>query len=381
MLEKLFIRNYKNLKDKKVIKDYGVLASLVGIILNILLFSFKFLFGFLTGMFSLTVDAFNNLGDVCSSIITLIGFKISGKPADRNHPFGYKRMDYISSLFVSFFILIMGVELLRGSIVKIFTPNELKINLVSFIFILISIFCKVFLSLFYRSISFKIHSLALKTSSKDSLMDCFSTSIILISFIIYYFFRFNIDGYIGFLLSFFIIFNGIHSIKESISPLLGVAPNEEILTKIKDVLDMEEILGYHDIIFHSYGEGKVFVSLHIELPEDLDILTAHNIVDNIERKIGILVNCEVLTHVDPVQNDINTLKIKDNIFSLLVNSFNMENIKIHDFRISYEENLIYFDLEVPFLMKKDDLVLRDEIYDILKDKYLQYEFIVKIDRF
>ena len=263
LLIRLFVKDYKNISSSKVRERYGKFASIAGIATNILLFIFKMTVGMLFNSISITADAINNLSDSGSSLITLTGFKLSGKPADEKHPYGHARMEYISGLIVSFLVLFLGFELFKSSVEKIINPQEANFNAISIMVLMVSILIKLWQSMFYRKIGRMIDSTTLMATSVDSRNDIFSTSAVLAAAIITRSTGYNLDGYMGAAVALFILFSGVKLIQETISPLLGMAPTKELVDKIyKKILSYDGIIGLHDLTVHSYGPGKCFASVH-----------------------------------------------------------------------------------------------------------------------
>lgn len=360
ILIKMFIKDYRNVDNLNVRFKYGSLSGKVGIICNIILFIGKLIAGLITASIAILADAFNNLSDAISSIVTLIGFKIAGKPADDNHPFGHGRTEYISGLIISMVIIMMGIEFIKTSVEKIISPESTEFNVISIIILFGSILIKLWLSIFNRNIGNKINSSTIKAISKDSFADVAATSVVLIGAVISYTTNFHIDGYMGIIVALFIIYTGVTTAKETLGPLLGQAPDKEFISKIKEkVLSYENITGVHDLIVHNYGVGKSLVSLHVEVPCDMDILKIHEIIDTIERDVKKDLGCEIVIHMDPIATDdeyINSLKTKIEKVILSID----KRLKIHDFRIVIADSFtnIIFDLEVPykFGIKNENLV-------------------------
>lgn len=356
LLIKHFIKDYKSTSDAKVRGRYGMFAGIVGIISNFLLFIFKITVGMLFDSISITADAINNLSDCGSSAVSLMGFKISGKPADAKHPFGHGRMEYISGLIVSFIILLLGFQLVQSSVNKIIHPRSPQFGYLSLAVLIASILIKLWQCLFFRRIGKTINSLTLIASSQDSRNDMIATSVVLLGSVITRLTGFNLDGYMGISVALFIIISGIKLVSDTISPLLGSAPNRELTDYInKKIMGYEHIIGTHDLAVHSYGPSKCFASLHCEVPAEQDIMLSHDIIDNIEHdflKDGI----HLVIHLDPVvTNDEKTNELKKQVIDLLsqISPF----IGMHDFRVVWgisHTNLI-FDVVVPY-----DFYLSDE---------------------
>lgn len=318
--------------NQEIRTKYGTATSIFGCVINLLLFIAKLFFGLLSNSISIITDAINNLTDMGSSIISFIGFKISNKPADKEHPFGHQRVEYITSLIISIIIIVVGIELFSSSISKIINKEETVYSTITIIILIISIILKIVLFFVNNIISKKINSLTLKTTAKDSLYDCIATLLILISAIISISFNINIDGYIGVLLSIFIIVNGILLVKETMSPLIGEKVDTELVAKIvKLVKNKKEVLGVHDIVAHSYGPTKIFMSLHVEVDSNSNLLEIHNVIDNVELEVKDLYCVSLVIHMDPVVLDCDITNNYKTLVDGYLSSLNC-GITFHDFR-------------------------------------------------
>lgn len=384
LLVKLFIKNKDDVHNIRVRTAYGSLCGVVGIISNIFIALMKIITGFITGSIAISADGVNSLTDGASSIVTLIAFRLSSSPPDSKHPFGHERVEYVSGLIVSFVILIIGVFLTKSSIEKIINPVGINLDL---FYVLVgvlsaSILIKVWQSTFYFKASKKINSTSLKASSFDSLTDVISTSTVLISMIIIKVTGINLDGYLGLLVSLVIIYSGIKLVKETISPLLGEVANQDLIDKIKCKLDsLENILGYHDLVIHTYGT-KVFATVHIEVDATEDVFKTHNFIDELERDFYVSDKINMVVHMDPVDlNDESYLKLVKDVTNVLKSID--EVILYHDLRqISHnEENSIYFDVVVPDGFKIKDKDLKRKISEKLKKIYPNYNVNIVIDHY
>lgn len=301
---KLFIKDYQNTADPAVRERYGRMAGVVGVLSNGILCAMKILIGFVSGSIAIIADGINNLADASSSIITLIGFKLAAAPEDKDHPYGHARIEYLTGLFISVLIIILGLQLLRSSVEKVLHPDPLSFNYTTVLVLLIAIGIKVWQAFFNIGIGKKIHSVALMATGADSRNDVISTSAVLLSVIIGKLFHVQLDGFMGCLVALFIIWSGIQLIRETSSPLLGEAPDEELVKAIEEkVLSQEGVLGIHDLVVHNYGPGKIFASIHIEVDAKGDLLESHDQIDNIERIIKNDLNIEFTAHMDPVDLD------------------------------------------------------------------------------
>lgn len=382
LLAKLFIKNYKDIENQNVRTSYGTMCGVFGIITNLILVIIKLIIGILSFSISIIADAINNLSDMGSSLLTIIGFKISNKPADKDHPYGHQRVEYVISLIIAMIIAFVGLELLTTSIDKIINPSEVKVEIITFIILGVAIVLKAIQGLFYLSASKKIDSLSLKASAKDSINDCISTSAVLLGTIISKVSGFNVDGIVGILVSGFIIYSAIMLIKETMSPLIGEKPDPELIEKVtRNVLSYPKILGIHDVIAHLYGPSKVFITLHVEIDAREDILIAHDLVDNIEQDIKKEFGIELVIHMDPVETDNEEL----NKASLVVREVLKEIdpvLMFHDFRMVKGEthtNFI-FDVVAPFDFKLKDEDLVQEIKKRVNAKNNKYRCVIVVDK-
>lgn len=379
-----FIKDNSNVKNDKVRNSYGVLGGVVGIIINVILFGVKLFVGMLTSSIAIMADAFNNLSDAASSLVTILGFKLSSMPADREHPFGHGRIEYLSALIVAFMVMLVGLQFIKSSFERIINPTEVTFELIPFILLFISIFLKFWLSRFNKFMGEKINSSALKASSTDALGDVFTSSCVAISFFASKFTTIPIDGYIGIAVAAFIVYSGFTLVKDTINPLLGEAPDPELVKAIQEmVVSYDHILGFHDLIIHNYGPGKCMASIHAEIPSDISVVTIHEIIDKAEREISSKLKIYLVIHIDPIC--IIEGEVKD-AYDEIINIINdYEYIdSIHDFRVVGEgeiKNLI-FDVVVNTSEKhpteKDDII--EIISSRLKKSHPQYNCIITIDK-
>lgn len=381
LLVRLFIKDYKNTSDFAVRGRYGKLSGIVGIITNFLLFVIKIIAGTLFHSIAITADAVNNLSDSGSSVVTLIGFKLSGKPADEEHPYGHARMEYISGLIVSFVILVLGLQLGKTSIEKIINPEASEFSLVMIAVLIISILIKIWQCLFYRKMSKTISSTTLLATSTDSLNDVCATSAVLIGTLITRFTGFNLDGYMGVLVAVFILLTGIKLVKETTDPLLGMAPSTELVDSIYEkIMAYDGIMGMHDLNVHNYGSGRCFASAHCEVPASRDIMISHDIIDNIERDFLKDMNIHMVIHLDPiVTDDDRTNDLKAKTIEMLHQL--SPKIGIHDFRVVWgtsHSNLI-FDVLVPFGFQWNDDQLTAMITDKIHEIDETYHAVITVD--
>ncbi len=350
LLSRWFIRDRDHVTDPAVRRAYGQLCGLTGIGLNVLLFIGKFLAGTISGSIAITADAFNNLSDAGSSVITLLGFRLAGRKPDPEHPFGHGRIEYISGLIVSGLILLMGAELAKTSFDKILHPAAVDFSVIAMVILAVSILVKLYMSLYNRQIGKKINSAAMAATAADSISDAISTSAVLAAMLVAKFSGLMIDGYVGMIVAVLILISGVKAAKETIAPLLGQAPEAEFVQQIeKIVMSHPPICGIHDLIVHDYGPGRVMISLHAEVPAGGDMLELHDVIDNAEIALRRELNCEAVIHMDPIVTDDGiTSELRAKV-SELVKTID-ERITIHDFRIvpgNTHTNLI-FDAVVPF---------------------------------
>ena len=382
LLLKRFIKDYDKTKNPEVRTRYGVFAGIVGIICNLILFLAKIIAGVLTASVSIMADAVNNLSDAGSSIVTLIGFKLAGKPADYEHPYGHGRIEYISGFIVSGAIIIMGFELLTTSFRKILHPTPLEVSVSSLIILVLSILMKMWMAKFNKYLGNKVDSAAMKATATDSLSDCISTTVVLFGVLITQFSNVDIDGYAGAFVALFVIIAGFKAAKETLSPLLGQPPSKEFVKELERlILEDEHIIGVHDLIVHNYGPGRVFVSVHAEVPADMDILVAHDCVDMAERRIEKRMGCFISIHMDPVITDDEVINEQKAVVQEIIDDISPD-ISMHDFRTikgPHITNLI-FDVLVPFGfdMKDDEIVSR--IKDALRDKHENWRAVIQVDK-
>lgn len=382
LLCKLFIKDNKNYQDNRVREGYGKLSGILGIILNALLFLSKMIAGIFTGSISIVADAFNNLTDAGSSLITFIGFKLSSKPTDKEHPFGHGRMEYVAGFIVSMLIFLVAFELFKESVTKIITPTALEFSIVAVVILCLSIFVKLYMFFYNYSTAKKIKSSAMKATATDCLTDCISTSVILATLIIYHFTSFNIDAIAGLLVSVLIFYAGFTNAKETIDLLIGTAPDPEYVEKIaRKVLSIEGIIGIHDLIVHNYGPGRQIISMHAEVDADENVNEAHDKIDNAEIILEKEFNCIAVIHMDPiVQNDerINRLK---GICNGVIKAID-PNFSLHDFRMTIGTthiNLI-FDLTIPHACTLSESEIKNLVNDGVKAHDQNLNVVCKIEK-
>lgn len=366
LLIKKFVQNYEDIKNPIVRESYGKFSSILGIICNVLLCTSKILVGLIFNSVSITADGINNLSDAGSSVITLIGFKLASKPADKDHPFGHARIEYIAGLIVSFIILLLGVELIKTSFAKIISPEPLDFSIIMVIVLILSILVKLFMYFANINLSKRITSATIKATAKDSLNDVIATSAVLASVIISKLTNLQLDGYIGMLVAVFIIFSGIEILKEILNPLLGEPPSKDLVnTVVKKIMSYDGVINIHDLVIHNYGANKYFATVHVEVSYKEDILESHDMIDNIERDFLSDMGINLVVHLDPVvTDDEETNNIKKEVLAIIKNLG--DDYSMHDFRIvkgSTHTNII-FDVVAPTECK---IQSKELIYNISKE--------------
>lgn len=381
-LSRWLIQDYDRPEDPEVRRKYGVLCGSVGIGLNLLLFLAKFFAGTISGSIAITADAFNNLSDAGSSLVTIVGFKLAGQKPDPSHPFGHGRMEYLSGLAVSVLILLMGFELLQSSVDKIRAPEPIEFSWLSVVILLLGIAGKLYMSYYNRSVGNKINSAAMKATAADSLSDSISTAAVLAATLIAHFFSVNIDGWVGVAVACFILYAGYNAARDTIDPLLGQAPDPELVTDVeKTVLSFPPIQSIHDMIVHDYGPGRLMISLHAEVPADGDLLEMHDTIDLVEQTLREKFHCDAVIHMDPiVTNDEQVLKMRSKMHQLV--QVIDKRITVHDFRMvtgPTHTNLI-FDVACPFDLKQSDEEVKRQVEEIVDLLDGNYNAVVTVDR-
>jgi cation diffusion facilitator family transporter len=381
-LIRLFIKNHQNTEDLTIREHYGFLGNVVGIFCNLILFAAKFAVGTWSGSISITADAFNNLSDMSSCTISLIGFKISNMPPDKEHPFGHGRMEYLSGLIIAFIIVLVGVECVKSAVQKIIQPDSIELNTAVLTVLGLSILIKFWMSRFYKHISILINSVAVKASSKDSLNDTFITGAALISVILSAFLPIPVDGYIGFGVALFILYSGASLAREILDPLLGQPPDPALVQEIEKILlSSEGVIGIHDLIVHNYGPGRIIASAHVEVPADSDFVKIHDTIDLAEREISRKLRIHFVIHMDPIDTNDTYTQALLSMTQSAVSQIDPA-LSIHDFRVVRGEthvNLI-FDVAAPNAFNTPDKKLREDIDARLKAVNPNYFAVITIDR-
>lgn len=382
LLAKIFIKDSQNTADSKVRVAYGYLCGAVGIALNILLFAGKIIAGTISGSVAVTADAFNNLSDAGSSIISLIGFRLASQKPDPHHPFGHGRFEYIASLIISIIIVLMGFELGKSSFEKIVAPQAVEYSAVTFAVLGASVLVKLYMFFYNNSVGKKIDSATMRATAMDSISDAVSTGAVLISAVIAMFTNLALDGWMGLVVAAFIMVTGFKSAKETIDSLLGTPPSPEFVKQIEDMaLQYDDIIGVHDMIVHNYGPGRTFVSLHAEVPSDGDIVAIHDTVDNAEREIAKELGCLVTIHMDPVDvHDEHTAQLREKI-SEIIKQINPD-ITFHDFRVvsGHTHTNLIFDIVSPMDCGLSDQELADTIADKIHQCNESYFAVINVDK-
>lgn len=380
-LLKSFVKGYPDTKNPAVRTGCGNVAGAVGIVCNLLLCGFKFLAGVITSSVAISADAVNNLSDASSSIITLLGFRMAAKPADAEHPYGHGRTEYLSGLAVSVMILIIGLELVKTSIEKIQHPQAISTGWLPLLILAVSILVKLWMALFNYTVGKKIESSTLQATAADSRNDVISTGAVLLATVLQMVFGWKIDGWIGLAVAIFILYSGWGLIKEAVAPLLGQAPDPELVNQIVEVTrSYPGVLGIHDLIVHDYGPGRQFASLHVEMGADVDVLESHDIIDQIERRFLKDYNLHVIIHYDPVIKDNGEMQQTREFLSMALKKLD-PRLTLHDLRMvpgPSHTNLI-FDVVTPHDFEMQDCRLKAEIQQIAKNKNPQWNCMVTVE--
>lgn len=382
LILRIFVRDHKNTEDPAVRDKCGRVAGAVGIVTNFLLFLMKIIVGMVFHSVSVTADAVNNLTDSGSSVVTLIGFKMASKPADEKHPFGHARIEYLSGVIVSFIVIFLGLQLGMSSIEKIITPEENALTPVALVVLVISILAKLWQCLFYRKVGRMIKSESVEATSKDSRNDVIATSVVLLGAVITMLTGVNLDGYMGAAVALFIVFSGVQLTISTADPLLGQAPEGELVQTITEkMLSYPGIIGMHDLAVHNYGVGRCFASAHCEVDAKNDILVSHDLIDNIERDFSRDLGIHMVIHLDPViVGDARTDALHCKVQSLVTALY--PTVTIHDFRVIWgvTHSNIVFDAAVPFAVKDSDAVITQKLEAEIQKLDPNYRTVVTIDR-
>lgn len=388
LFRKAFIKNYENVTDPKVRNRYGVCAGIIGIVSNAILFVVKIVAGIIGGSITIIADAINNLSDAGSSVVTLVGFKLSSTPPDKDHPFGHARYEYVTGLLVSMMVLFLGIALLKSSIEKVISPTPVEVSVFTYIVLSVSIVLKLVQMLVYTDFSKAISSNALKASAQDSRNDSLTTLAVLISTIIIDVCgdrinpKVSVDGIMGIAVSLFIIVSSVLLLKDAISPLLGEKPPKELVDKITaKILSYDGVIGVHDLVVHSYGANHCFVVAHVEVPADVDIVKSHDVIDNIEHDMWNDMHVRLNIHMDPIDTKNKQLAHLKERVRMAVYALDPE-LSIHDFRMVNGDthvNLV-FDVVVPY----DSKITLNDVHSACEKEFendeTKYYFVIDMDR-
>ncbi len=381
ILLRLFIKNCEDTQNPAVRSSIGKLAGLTGIVCNCLLTVLKLVIGLLVGSMAIIADGVNNLSDAAASLTTLLGFRMAQRPADKQHPYGHARYEYLSGLAVAALILLIGAELVKSSIAKIINPEPIDISAATIALLAASVAVKLWMSGFYKTLGKKINSTALYATSVDSRNDVISTCAVLLGCLVNYLFGLNIDGYVGLAVAIFILYSSVGIAKDTISPLLGQQADDELVDKITElVLSHEKVLGVHDLLVHDYGPGRCYASAHVELSADEDPMACHDIIDDIECDVLEKMNVHFVIHYDPVvQNDAEQNEMRRTVGEI-IRELNPA-FSIHDFRIvrGSAQSKLVFDLGVPYSMIEKKKEIKERIDAALNERGKKYITIIRFD--
>ena len=381
LLAKWLIPNREQVEDGAVRRAWGALCGFVGIGLNILLFAGKLAAGTLSGSIAITADAFNNLSDAGSSVVTLLGFRLAGKKPDAGHPFGHGRLEYVSGLVVAGLILLMGAELAKSSLDKILHPEAVTFSWLAAGILLASIGVKLYMYLYNRAVGKKIKSAAMSATAADSLSDTAATSAVLLAMVIGKLTNVHLDGWVGLVVALFILWSAVQAARDTISPLLGQAPDPLLVKEIESlVMGHDTVVGIHDLVVHDYGPGRCIISLHAEVPADRQVLELHDVIDSIEEELGQKLHCEAVIHMDPVVVGDPTVAALHQQVAALVKTID-PRISIHDFRMvpgQTHTNLI-FDAVIPFDERLTRLQVAERIRQMVSEMEGNFRAVVKVE--
>lgn len=382
LLIRIFIKDSKSISSPQVRAKYGMLSGFAGITVNIILCIVKFAIGAITGSIAITGDAFNNLSDAASSVVSLFGFKLASKPADKEHPYGHGRLEYLCGMAVGALILFMGFELVKSSISKIITPEKTAFSWVAVIVLAVSILGKIWLAVFNKKIGKTINSETIAAVATDSINDIIATTASIVALVLSNYFTLPFDGIFGVIVSGFVLWAGFGVFKSTVSPLLGQPPTEETVRAIEDkILSYDGILGVHDLIIHDYGPGRCFVSAHAEVSSQTDIMESHDLIDVIEQDITAETGYSITLHMDPLVENDETINAAKAMVTEIAKSIE-STLSIHDFRVvsgPHHTNLI-FDLVIPFSVKTDSAVIIGQINSALEKLEKNYYAVITVDR-
>lgn len=381
-LIRLFIKDYEQVQNKKVRESYSVLSGIVGILCNLLLFGTKLTIGFISGSMAILTDAFNNLTDCGSSAVSIIGAKMSNRSPDKEHPFGHGRIEYISSLIVSFIIILVGFELLKSSALKLSQPADISLSIVEICLLCATILIKAWMYVYNRFMGKKINSSVLLATARDSLNDCIATLAVIFSAVLAPHTSLPVDGIAGILVSLFIVYGGFTLAKDTIGVLLGNPASKQMVDEITDIiLEADGICGMHDLIIHDYGPGRIMASVHAEVPADIDIVSIHETIDNLEQKILVQTGIHIVIHMDPISYDDETVNQLREFLEKEIEKLDA-SLSFHDFRITLGNNCrnVLFDLVIPCEYKPEhQKALEKHLKEALLAFDSRYNVHIKID--
>ena len=381
LLVKLFVKNHEATQLPEVRASYGKLSGIVGIVCNVLLFAVKFLLGTLTASVAITADAFNNLGDASSGIVSFLGFKMASRPADKEHPYGHARYEYLAGLTVCVLILVIGVELLKESFGKILHPEQVNFSWITVIVLLLAIGVKLWLAVFNRTLGKRINSQTLLATAADSRNDVIATGTVILATVLSYVTKVQLDGYMGLLVALFILYSGVNLVKETLDPILGKAADEELVKEIeKRIMSYPGVLGTHDLMIHDYGPGRQFGSVHVEVAAEEDVLKSHDMVDNIERDFLGELNIHLIVHMDPIITKDESVRNLRHWLAKEVKKV-QEDLTIHDLRVVPGETHtnVIFDCVVPRGLKRSDEEIKEAIDRLVKETYPNHYCVITVD--
>lgn len=378
----MFVKNSSDVCNQEVRTAYGKVASIIGIIFNIILCGIKILAGLISGSVAVVADALNNLGDASSSVINFVGFKLSSRPADKEHPYGHGRYEYVSAFIVTILIMVIGVELLKSGIDKIINPSAVIFSIIAVIILAVSIVAKIFLAIINYSAGKKINSDALRATAVDARNDAISTTAVLISLILSSFIDFPLDGVMAVAVAVFIMFSGLGLLKDTLASLLGRPPEKETVDKIKEkLLSYEGVLGIHDLIVHDYGVGRSFASVHVEMAAEGDVIESHELIDKIEKIFYEEDGLQIVIHYDPVSTT--------NPLAVEMRNFLHDNVKkvhealsVHDVRVvdGKFRNIVIFDCVMPYNCDLSECDVKDGLIKLIKESYPKFDAVITIDK-
>lgn len=380
-LVKLFVKNHTETQLPEVRASYGKLSGMVGIICNVLLFAGKFFLGAVTASVAITADAFNNLGDASSGIVSFLGFKMASRPADKEHPYGHARYEYLAGLTVCVLILVIGVELLKESFDKILHPVQVTFSWGTIAVLVLAIGVKLWLAIFNRTIGKRINSQTLLATAADSRNDVIATGTVIVATILSHVTKLRLDGYMGLCVAIFILYSGVNLVKETLDPILGKAADEELVKEIeKRIMSYSGVLGTHDLMIHDYGPGRQFGSVHVEVAAEEDVLKSHDMVDNIERDFLRELNIHLIVHMDPIITKDESVRNLRHWLAKEVKKVQAE-LTIHDLRVVPGETHtnVIFDCVVPRGLTQSDEEIKEEIDRVVKETYPNYYCVITVD--